>query len=97
MLFRSFVIGIPSAVEGVNTVLPRFALSPNTPNPFNPVTMIRFNLDRSGPATLRIYSVTAPWCGHSSTRRSPPDSFEPSGTDAMRREDRSARAYTSTA
>jgi subtilisin family serine protease len=54
-----FVIGIPSAVEMEATTLPaRFALSPNTPNPFNPVTTIHFALDRPGATALRVYSVS---------------------------------------
>jgi len=54
-----FVIGIPAGVETVPSARPaRFALLPNQPNPFNPVTTIHFELDRPGPATLRIYSVS---------------------------------------
>jgi predicted outer membrane repeat protein len=33
------------------------ALQPNVPNPFNPVTTIRFDLARPGPVTLVIYDV----------------------------------------
>ncbi len=54
-----FAIGIPTAVEVESPGVPlRFALHPNTPNPFNPSTTIHFELDRPGPATLRVYSVT---------------------------------------
>ena len=34
-----------------------FALEQNHPNPFNPVTEIRFTVDREGPAWLRVYDV----------------------------------------
>jgi subtilisin family serine protease len=54
-----FLIGIPTGVEQENSALPpRFALSPNAPNPFNPVTTIHFELDRPGSAILRVYSIS---------------------------------------
>jgi hypothetical protein len=44
---------IPTGVEGT-PVRNAFALGQNTPNPFNPVTSIHFELARSGPARLTV-------------------------------------------
>src|SRR6185369_17335714 len=53
-----FTVGVPAGVEPDPVpAQPRFALSTNAPNPFNPVTTIHFGLDRSGPAALRVYSI----------------------------------------
>ncbi len=35
----------------------RTALHPNVPNPFNPTTLIRFDLGAAGPVRLCIYDV----------------------------------------
>jgi len=53
-----FLIQAPVGVETIETAAPpRFALEANRPNPFNPATTIRFGVEKSGPVTLRIYSV----------------------------------------
>jgi hypothetical protein len=35
----------------------RYELAQNYPNPFNPVTTIRYQVETTGPATLRVYNV----------------------------------------
>jgi hypothetical protein len=42
----------------VKTLARELELFQNTPNPFNPVTHIRFTVDRDGPVALRVYDVT---------------------------------------
>ena len=55
---------IPTAVEEstASQPLPESpALLENYPNPFNPITRIRFALPQSGPATLDIYNAAGQW------------------------------------
>jgi len=46
--------GSPGASMGVPE---RFALGQNFPNPFNPVTVIRFNIPGTSPTRLEVYNV----------------------------------------
>lgn len=48
--------GVMSAGEN-NGVVNKFELSQNYPNPFNPTTQIRFNLEKAGYTTLKVYDV----------------------------------------
>ncbi len=45
--------------EGTGSEAPpvRNTLGQNMPNPFNPQTVIRYSVDRTGPVTIRIYNV----------------------------------------
>ena len=55
----SFVASIKTDMnDNSSTVITESNLYNNYPNPFNPSTVIRFDIARAGKATLRIYSVT---------------------------------------
>jgi hypothetical protein len=65
-LLRAFISPgppIPAAKGGLHTsatqdLLPQeFALGYNYPNPFNPVTHIRYQLPEPGPVQLEIYNI----------------------------------------
>ncbi|MBC8043559.1 MAG: T9SS type A sorting domain-containing protein [Rhizobacter sp.] len=60
-LTHSYAASVTVKVEQQNTALPAtlpvFRLSQNYPNPFNPATYIRFSLDRSGEAQLKVYDA----------------------------------------
>ena len=48
---------INGANDGRRVVSTEFSLDQNSPNPFNPMTEIKFNLPRSMNATLTVYNV----------------------------------------
>jgi len=50
--------GVPTDVDNtVVTVPDRFGISGNSPNPFNPATIITFYLDRSGDIKLEVFNI----------------------------------------
>jgi choice-of-anchor B domain-containing protein len=53
---KSAIVSIEGP-SGTGSPTLRFALHPNSPNPFNPKTEIRFDLPVAGPARLAVYSL----------------------------------------
>lgn len=51
----NYVIGISMISSEVPS---GFSLGQNYPNPFNPSTTIKFDIQKSGPVTLKVYDVT---------------------------------------
>lgn len=52
------ILGGGSSVKQENTVIPTgFALSSNYPNPFNPVTTIRFDIQKRATADIAVYNA----------------------------------------
>ena len=49
----TYVSSVPGAGSGFGPA----RLLPNAPNPFNPSTQLRFELDRAGDAALNVYDV----------------------------------------
>ena len=47
----------PSGIEDVSSQLYSYKLFPNYPNPFNPVTTIRFTISEQTFTTLKVYDV----------------------------------------
>jgi subtilisin family serine protease len=70
-----FLIQAPTAVEVIPVAAaPRFELSSNKPNPFNPVTTIGFGTEKAGKVTLRVF------CAQGRLVRTLVDQVLPAGT-----------------
>ncbi len=75
----------------------KFALYQNTPNPFNPSTVIRYDVPAGGAhVQLRIFDVNGRLVKRWSMKRSPPGRNHPPGTATMPAETASRRECIST-
>lgn len=57
---RTFSLFVnPLGISNINTEIPdKFYLFQNFPNPFNPATLIRFDLAKAGSVKLNVYDIT---------------------------------------
>ncbi len=54
----TYLLTAPSAADGLGIALPEsFALNQNFPNPFNPVTTLRFGVPEQSYVTLTVYDI----------------------------------------
>ncbi len=58
MLVTGDLFASATNVDEPVPAVPRTALHPNEPNPFNPVTRIRFELDRPGRVRVEVYDIS---------------------------------------
>jgi hypothetical protein len=57
---RLYIIANPmvnGVVKDVNVLPEKFALGNNYPNPFNPVTSIKFSIEKTSVATMAVYDI----------------------------------------
>jgi len=52
------IVDFPTGVENTTVNTPsRYSLEQNFPNPFNPVTMIKYNIPKSSNVTMKVYDI----------------------------------------
>ena len=56
----NFVI-VSNGTTDTDSHAPRFTLEPNSPNPFNPTTEIRFELETAGHARIAVFGSSGKW------------------------------------
>lgn len=57
-IYEVSLADIPIGVQGNTEVAKGYSLSQNFPNPFNPVTKIKFNLPKADYVQLKVYDIT---------------------------------------
>jgi len=51
------IVGAPDAVNNTNTMPRQYKLYSNYPNPFNPATVIKYDLKENGKVSLKVYDI----------------------------------------